>query len=86
MSLLIGTQILTYEVVWVQIKPIINSRHLYPISPDPNDLSPLSPSSLETLEPLTCLLDQDLTHVKIIQLTGKAIITRSLPVLVDAWA
>lgn len=68
----IGEQILTYEelnTVLIQIEAILNSRPLYPMSSDPNDLSVLTPGHFLTLEPLTAIPDPDLTHLKLNRLT-----------------
>ncbi|KAH1021776.1 hypothetical protein HUJ04_011260 [Dendroctonus ponderosae] len=46
----IGDSVLTYEeyltLLYVQIEAVLNSRPLHPMSSDPNDLTPLTPSHL----------------------------------------
>lgn len=62
----VGDQVLTFEeltTLFVQIESILNSRPLYPISSDPNDLSCLTPGHFLTLEPLTAVPDEDLSHL-----------------------
>ncbi|XP_031359032.1 uncharacterized protein LOC116182630 [Photinus pyralis] len=64
----IGEQILTYEEFYTlltQIEAVLNSRPLYPASNDPNDISALTPGHFLTLEPLSCLPEPDLSHLKL---------------------
>lgn len=75
----IGDQILTYEemyTVLVQIEAVLNSRPLYPLSSDPQDLSVLTPGHFLTLEPLTTLSDPDLSLIPINRLTRWQLIQR----------
>lgn len=63
----IGDQILTFEGFYtflVQIEALLNSRPLCPLSADPNDVSALTPGHFLTMEPLSALPDNDLTHLK----------------------
>lgn len=62
----VGDQVLTFEeltTLFVQIEAVLNSRPLYPISSDPNDLSCLTPGHFLTLEPLTAVPDEDLSNI-----------------------
>lgn len=47
----------------VQIESILNSRPLYPLSNDPNDLLPLTPAHFLVGKPLIDMPDPDLRHV-----------------------
>lgn len=64
----VGDQVLTFEeltTLFVQIEALLNSRPLYPISTDPNDLSCLTPGHFLTLEPLTAVPEEDLSSINI---------------------
>lgn len=64
----IGDQIFTFEefyTILVQIEALLNSRPLCPLSSDPNDLSVLTPGHFLTLQPLSILPDNDLSHLKL---------------------
>lgn len=57
---------LTFEefyTVIVQIEATLNSRPLYPLSPDPNDLQPLTPSHFFIGRPLTTVSDPKLEEI-----------------------
>ncbi|XP_063980959.1 uncharacterized protein LOC135164492 [Diachasmimorpha longicaudata] len=61
-----GNELFTFEemdTLVTEIKAILNSRSLTPISPDPNDLLVLTPGHLLIGEPLTAIPEQDLTDV-----------------------
>lgn len=63
---IVGDQVLTFEeltTLFTQIEAVMNSRPLYPISSDPNDLTALTPGHFLTLEPLTAVPDEDLSQV-----------------------
>ncbi|XP_072395147.1 uncharacterized protein [Diabrotica undecimpunctata] len=54
----VGTNVLSYEqflTVLVQIEGILNSRPLHPLSSDPNDTTPLSPSHFLIGEAITSI-------------------------------
>lgn len=62
----VGDQVLTFEeltTLFIQIEALLNSRPLYPISSDPNDLNCLTPGHFLTLEPLTSVPDEDLSDI-----------------------
>lgn len=66
----IGKQILTYEeliTVLTQIEAVLNSRPLYVLSPDPSELTALTPAHFLSTAPLQCLpapnLSQEQTHL-----------------------
>ncbi|XP_071652700.1 uncharacterized protein [Temnothorax longispinosus] len=57
---------LTFEEFYTlltQIKAILNSRPLTPMSTDPNDLTPLTPAHFLIGKSLTSVADPDLTHL-----------------------
>lgn len=75
----VGDQALTFEeltTLFIQIEAMLNSRPLYPVSSDPNDLNVLTPGHFLTLEPLTSVPDEDLTTVKISRLGRWQLIQR----------
>ncbi|XP_044749748.1 uncharacterized protein LOC123310348 [Coccinella septempunctata] len=75
----IGEQILTFEefnTLLVQIEAVLNSRPLTELSPDPNDLSVLTPGHFLTMEPLSSLPDPDLAPLNIKRLDRWQLLTR----------
>jgi hypothetical protein len=65
----IGEQILTFQELYTlltQIEAVLNSRPLWAISSDPNDLTALTPGHFLTLVPLTCLPEPDLLSSNLI--------------------
>lgn len=68
----IGDTLLTYEefhTLIVQIEATLNSRPLYPMSNNPNDLQPLTPSHFLIGKPLVILPDLDYQDIKVNRLT-----------------
>ena len=68
----IGNTILTYEeysTLLVQIEATLNSRPLYQMSSDPNDLTPLTPSHLLIGQPMVTPPDPLLEEVKVNRLS-----------------
>lgn len=62
-----GNALLTFRQfysVLVQIEGILNSRPLSPLSSDPNDCLPLTPSHFLIGRPITSVPDPDVTHIK----------------------
>lgn len=69
---ILGNAILTYEefcTLLSQIEATLNSRPLYPLSSDPNDLEPLTPSHFLIGRAITSLPDPDLQEVKVSKLS-----------------
>jgi hypothetical protein len=68
----VGETILTYEEMYTlltRIEACLNSRPLFPISNDPNDLNALTPSHLLIGGVLTAPLEHDLTEIKVNRLS-----------------
>ncbi|XP_050509189.1 uncharacterized protein LOC126886346 [Diabrotica virgifera virgifera] len=57
-----------FQTLIIQIEAILNSRPLSPISPDPNDISPLTPAHFLIGKPIIAVPDQDLTDIKVTRL------------------
>ena len=75
----IGEQVLTYEELYTlltQIEASLNSRPISEMSPDPNDLQPLTPGHFLTLEPLNSCPDPDLSTLKLNTLNRWQLIQR----------
>lgn len=78
-SRVIGSQCLTYEemnTLLIQIESLLNSRPLCPQSSDPNDYTVLTPGHFLTLEPLSCIPDPDLSHIKLNRLDRYQLLLR----------
>lgn len=57
---------LTFEQFYtllVQIEAVLNSRPLSPLSSDPNDVTPLTPSHFLIGRPMTSVIDPDYTDI-----------------------
>lgn len=68
----LGNVTLTYEeflTVLVQIEAILNSRPLHPLSSDPNDLQPLTPSHFLIGKPMITVPDPSLKDIQMNRLT-----------------
>lgn len=79
LSRVIGKQRLTYEelnTLIIQIESLLNSRPLCSMSNDPNDYSVLTPGHFLTLQPLTCIPDPDLSHLKLTRLDRYQLLLR----------
>ena len=84
----IGNQILSYEefnTFIVQVESVLNSRPLYEMSTDANDLQVLSPGHFLTLEPLSTVPDSDLSHIKLSHLSRWQLIQRMHQDLWKRW-
>ncbi|XP_049871172.1 uncharacterized protein LOC126370378 [Pectinophora gossypiella] len=76
---IVGTQTLNFEeltTLFVQIEAMLNSRPLYPVSSDPNDLTVLTPGHFLTLEPMTTVPDEDYSNLNLNRLGRWQLIQR----------
>ncbi|XP_018376047.1 PREDICTED: uncharacterized protein LOC108769525 [Trachymyrmex cornetzi] len=80
-----GNNLLTFEelsTVLIQIEACLNSRPLAPLSADPLDLQPLTPSHFLTGAPLTSIPEVDLSNVRINRLDRWEAVQRTVQ---DFW-
>lgn len=85
----VGLQILTYEeflTILTQIESMLNSRPLTPLSPDPNDLRPLTPSHFLLLEAPISLPEDDLTNVAHSRLSRWQLIQQMVQHIWKRWS
>lgn len=69
---LLKMSIFTFEeltTIMVQIEAILNSRPLYPLSADPNDLLPLTPGHFIIGSPLTAFPERNVSDIPVNRLT-----------------
>lgn len=74
-----GNALLNYEemlTLLIQIEGILNSRPLYAMSTDPNDLNPITPAHFLIGRSITCLPEPDFTETAANRLTRFARITQ----------
>nr|CAI5844533.1 unnamed protein product [Callosobruchus analis] len=84
----IGPSRLHYEdfsTVLTQIEAILNSRPLYPLSPDPSDLNPLTPAHFLIGRSLTSIPDQPLLDVPECGLKLYAKLQRMIQTFWERW-
>jgi hypothetical protein len=85
----IGETILTYEEMYTlltRIEACLNSRPLFPISNDPNDLNALTPSHLLIGEVLTAPLEHDLTEIQVNRLSRWQLVGATSPTFLETLA
>ena len=81
--------VLTFEqfnTFLIQIEAVLNSRPLSPLSPDPSDLTPLTPSHFLIGRPMTTVADPDIRDVPENRLTHYQHIQRMLQHFWSRWS
>jgi hypothetical protein len=68
-----------------QIESILNSRPLTPLSTDPNDLQPLTPSHFLIGEPLTSFPQENLTNLRQNRLSRYQLVTQLVQHFWQRW-
>lgn len=82
----LGDAHLTFEEFYtllVQVEAVLNSRPLFPMSSDPNDLNSLTPAHFLIGRPLTSITEPDLGEIKIGRLSRYQLISK---IQQDFWS
>jgi hypothetical protein len=85
---ILGSALLTYDEMNTclsQIESILNSRPLTPLSTDPNDLQPLTPSHFLIGEPLTSFPQENLTNLRQNRLSRYQLVTQLVQHFWQRW-
>lgn len=89
MRRIMGNTNYTFEqltTLFAQIEACLNSRPMYAMSEDPNDLQPLTPGHFIIGEPLTKLPEPSLLHINIGRLSKWQLVQRQLQEIWSRWS
>jgi len=85
----LGNAVLTFEELYTilsRIEACLNSRPLFPLSPDPSDLNVLTPGHFLVGGSLTCLPEQDMANVPANRLRRWQLVTQLTQQIWQRWS